>query len=479
MYFLIFQYFNMANFNFSKIIAGVGPILAKETVLSKVINMVDVFRLSMSWWFDDNNKKYIETIMKLDNSKTIMMETKGCDIRVKNLVNIKLKKWAIINLDYSEYAQEWDKQIFVDYEKLWNLDIWSKIKFEQSKIMIEVVEVKAEDNIDCKVLEWWELLQFDRVKFLNNKIDFGVFTEKDKKDILWWLEHGIHMIALSGVRDPDDILELKAFLTQQNKWNMKIVAKIETLEALKNLDIINKVADSVIFVFDKIEEEMKELNLTKKELIERIKKTWKPVSISFMSWLWEKSYPFRDEESIKEFCGMAVDGFVIEQIIEEEQTLPIITEVYDLLTKHELNVNKDEVVRFDQDEDFEVRDYIIYNAYRVTKELDIKAVVCFTDNGYTSARLSSLAPKVPVITFTKSDETYRYLNMVWWVRWYKISESFNYENLKRIWKEMIRIIFKWNISLDDKIVIVQSNEYQRDEKSDMINWVELYKFKNI
>jgi pyruvate kinase len=66
----------MNNFHFSKIIAGVGPILAKETVLSKVINMVDVFRLSLSGGFDDNNKKYIETIMKLDNSKTIMMETK-------------------------------------------------------------------------------------------------------------------------------------------------------------------------------------------------------------------------------------------------------------------------------------------------------------------------------------------------------------------------------------------------------------------
>jgi pyruvate kinase len=90
-----------------------------------------------------------------------------------------------------------------------------------------------------------------------------------------------------------------------------------------------------------------------------------------------------------------------------------------------------------------------------------------------------LAPKVPVITFTKSDETYRYLNMIWGVKWYKISESFNYENLKRIWKEMIRIIFKGNISLDDKIVIVQANEYQKDDRWDMINWVELYKFKNI
>jgi pyruvate kinase len=63
---------------------------------------------------------------------------------------------------------------------------------------------------------------------------------------------------------------------------MKVVAKIETPEALKNLDIINKVADSVIFVFDKIEEDMIKLNLTRKELIERIKKTGKPVSVSFI-----------------------------------------------------------------------------------------------------------------------------------------------------------------------------------------------------
>jgi hypothetical protein len=86
---------------------------------------------------------------------------------------------------------------------------------------------------------------------------------------------------------------------------------------------------------------------------------------------------------------------------------------------------------------------------------------------------------VPIITFTKSSHTYRFLNVVWWLKWYKISQSFNYENLKRIWKEMIRIIFKWNISLDDKVLIVQSHELNDDVKSDMINWIELYQFKNI
>jgi pyruvate kinase len=64
----------MNNFHFAKIIAGVGPTLAKETVLSKIINMVDAFRITLSQGFDDNNKKYIDTIMKLDNSKTVMLE---------------------------------------------------------------------------------------------------------------------------------------------------------------------------------------------------------------------------------------------------------------------------------------------------------------------------------------------------------------------------------------------------------------------
>lgn len=469
----------MWNFNFSKIVAWVWPTLAKETVLSKVINMVDVFRLSLSGGFDDNNKKYIETIMKLDNSKTIMMETKWCDVRVKNLLDVNLKKWDIINVDYSEYAQENDKTIFIDYEKLADLGIWAKIKFEQSNILLEITEIKADDNVDCKVIEWWTLFQFDRVRFSDNNIDFWVLTDRDKKDILWWVEHGIHMIALSWVKSPDDVLSLKSFLNESNKWNMKVIAKIETGDWLKNLDAINAVADGIIFVFDKLEKEMEEKNLTMQQLIQRIKSTWKPVSVTFISWLESKKYPFRDENAVQEFCNCSIDSFVLEWIIKEDDTLDIITEVYELLAKCEAKTPETTKDRFDNDDDFIVRDYIIYNAYRITKELDIKAIVCFTDNWYTSARLSSLAPKVPVITFTKSDETYRYLNMIRWVKWYKISESFDYENLKRIWKEMIRIIFKWNISLDDKVVIVQSNEYQKDEKNDMINWVELYKFKNI
>jgi hypothetical protein len=47
--------------------------------------MVDAFRITLSKGFYDNNKKYIDTLMKLDNSKTVILETKGIDVRIKNI----------------------------------------------------------------------------------------------------------------------------------------------------------------------------------------------------------------------------------------------------------------------------------------------------------------------------------------------------------------------------------------------------------
>ena len=90
--------------------------------------------------------------MKLDNSKTIMMETRGSDIRVKNVMDIKLKVKQNIEIDYSEYAQEHDKKIFVDAPFLHELKIGQTIKFQQSGVVIKIKSIK-ENIIMCEVIE--------------------------------------------------------------------------------------------------------------------------------------------------------------------------------------------------------------------------------------------------------------------------------------------------------------------------------------
>ncbi len=468
----------MNNFHFAKIIAGVGPTLAKETVLSKVINMVDIFRLSLSGGFDDNNKKYIDTIMKLDNSKTIMLETRGFDIRVKNVINIKVKARQNIEIDYSEYAQEHDKKIFVDAPFLKDLKVGQQIEFQQSGVVMKIKSSK--DNVIlCEVLEGGRIIQFDRVFFHKYTLDIPFLGERDMKDILRGLEYGAHVIAASMVRTSEDIIELKEFLKSKNAGNMKVLAKIETEDALDNIDDILEISDGLIFMFDSIEKPMKAMKLNEEVLIKKCKSVGKPAIVTFTGKFEKNTYKLINETQIKKFSSFAADAYMLDTLLQEDDPLDVITELSSALDKLELKIAKEDVIKFYANNEFMVRDYIIYNAHRATQEVDVRAMVLYTENGYSAGRLSSLKPRVPIIAFTKNDENYRYLNILRGVRGYKISQSFSYENLKRIGKEMIRIIFKGNISLDDKIIIVQANELLTAEKTGMINGLELYKFKNI
>lgn len=468
----------MWNFHYAKIVASVWPTLAKETVLSKIINMVDVFKISLSGWFDDNNKKYIDTIMKLDNSKTIMLETKWNDIRVKNVMDLSLREKSTVALDYSEYAQEHDKKIFVDAPFLTSLPVGQLIKFQQSNIILKIKSKKDQD-VSCEVVKWGKLLQFDKVLF--DKYDFGVqsISDKDKKDIEWWLEYWIHVISCSLVYSKKEILDMKAFLSSRNAEKMKVFAKIETKESLDNFDEILDTADWIILCVDTLSELLMKKKTSTESLIKKAKSVWKPIIMTFSLVFTKSKCKLINEEQIQSFSAFWVDAYMLETILQEDDALDIITDLSDTIDKYELKFKSPDIKPFYKDDDYMIRDYILFNAYRIVDEVGVKAIVSYTENGYATARLSSLNPKVPLIAFTKSDETYRYLNMLRGVKWYKISQTFNYENLKRVWKEMIRIIFKWNISLDDKIIIVQANEIVKNEKTWMINWLELYKFKNI
>ena len=468
----------MNNFRFTKIIAGVSPTLAKETVLSKVINMVDAFRITLSKGYDDNNKKYIDTLMKLDNSKTVILETKGIDIRIKNTWDLAVKKWDKWTAEFSDYAQEWLNKIYIDYPELWNLKEGTIITCQQSNVELKVLETK-EDTAEVEIIEAGKgkIIQYDRVLFrdLNNFAEDEI-SEKDKKDILRWLEYGSHVLGVSCTNSANHIKSAKEFLENNNAKDMKIFAKIETENWLKNLDSILEVADGIIFWIDAFPSLKKEDVI---EIIRKIKDAGKPILLTKVAVEYWADFEKKFWDEILEYSKEAVDGIMLETFLIEDEVFDAIEKTGNILSDIENKLNEKALKRFEKEWDFEVRDYIIYNAFRSWNELGIKTAICFTENGYTASRFSSLAPKIPVITFTQSKETYRYLSLVWWVKGYKISQSFNYENLKKIWKEMIRMIFKWNISLDDKILILQANETIDSEKWDMINGIELYNFKNI
>jgi len=219
-------------------------------------------------------------------------------------------------------------------------------------------------------------------------------------------------MAPSLVKTRDDIIELKQFLATKNAGNMKILAKIETAEALENIDDILDISDGLIFVFEKIEKAMKALKLNEETLISKCKVLGKPAIVTFVGKFEKNKYQLINDTRLKKFSNMAADAYMLDVLLQEDDPLAMITQLSDSLDKLELKISPQELTRFYANNEYLVRDYIIYNAHRATQEVDVRAIVLYTENGYSAGRLSSLKPRVPIIAFTKNDENYRYLNML-------------------------------------------------------------------
>ena len=219
-------------------------------------------------------------------------------------------------------------------------------------------------------------------------------------------------MAPSLVKSRDDIIELKQFLATKNADKMKILAKIETEEALENIDDLLDISDGLIFVFEKIEKAMKTLKLNEEILIKKCKTLGKPAIVTFVGKIEKNKYQLINETQLKKFSNRAADAYMLDTLLQEDDPLKVITELSDGLDALELKIAPQELSRFYANNEFMVRDYILYNAHRTTQEVDVRALVLYTENGYSAGRLSSLKPKVPIIAFTKSDENYRYLNML-------------------------------------------------------------------
>ena len=131
--------------------------------------------------------------------------------------------------EYSEYTQDTDAKIYVDYADLGNLNEGDEIYAQQSGIVFKVTRAYG-DIAETEVVKASrnELLHFDRILFDGLDAEFFNLSERDKKDILWGLDYGSHIIGLSCASTAEQIENLRTFLDWNNAKNMKVFSKIET-----------------------------------------------------------------------------------------------------------------------------------------------------------------------------------------------------------------------------------------------------------
>lgn len=469
----------MNNFHKAKLVATIGPAIDKETILAKIINNIDVFRINLAHGDEDTKKKYIDMVVKLDSSKTILLDTKWPEIRTRSKYELEYTNNQEVTIKFAEFFKEEDDTIFIDYPYIEDIVPGSIMSIDNDTVTVEITKNHTE-YLTWKVVKAGSVLINRSIEFDNYIPKLPFLSEEDKKHIVRWANNKANVIAISYIRNKDDVTLIRNFLNKIGARHLKILAKIETKDAVENIKEIVEFADGVSLNKNKLEIIVGKDSLyeTKKYIIDTCNTIGKPILMNTSLWTTQEENALW-YATLMEDMKLWVDTFVLtKETAVLEHALDLVSEVYERINNPENIIHREHSLdQINIDDDKYIADYMIYNAYRIAQELDIKAIICPTESGHTPARLSSLKPNVPIISFTKNDEAYRYINLLWWVKGYKISSTFDYTNIKQIGKEIIRILFKGNISLDDKILIVQSSLAQN--VSNMINGIELYKFKDI
>ncbi len=236
----------------TKIIATLGPASNSYTVLRKMFAAgLDVVRLNSSHGSHQQHLASIELVRRL-NAKygrhiRIMQDLEGFRIRVGRFKGGKtriLKNRTIVWLT-REGAETGPKTIPFDYQgDLRRIKPKQPIYIDDGNLALRVKSTSA-DSIKAVVVEGGVLKERKGINMPGVDLGFQGVTPKDRKDIEFGVEQGVDYIALSFVRDANDVLEA-ARLVKPRLPRCGIVAKVESRQAIENIDEIIEAADGIM-----------------------------------------------------------------------------------------------------------------------------------------------------------------------------------------------------------------------------------------
>jgi len=239
----------------TKIICTVGPATSTYEMLIAMHEAgMDIIRLNMSHATQKWADRMIEHIVELNKHTAfpvgILLDTQGPEIRTGvRESDLDLKAGDEISITVRDDVNVEESSIRINYDELIDaVNVGDKITVDNGLINLEVLD-KEKNHMRCKVLDGGKLGSKKHVNLPGIRVNLPAITQKDREDLLWGLERELDYIALSFVREADDVLQLRQLIKEHrpDKANtIKIIAKIEDQQGVQNLEEIIKVADGIM-----------------------------------------------------------------------------------------------------------------------------------------------------------------------------------------------------------------------------------------
>lgn len=447
----------MRNRKKTKIVATLGPACDTYEIIEEMMTVgVNVFRVNFSHANYDNVAEKIKMIRdineKHDYNVAVLADLQGPKLRVGIMAEkVKLKKGDqfIFTTDKCEGTQE---RAYMTYQQFpQDVKPGENILVDDGKLLFKVISTNGKDEVLTEVLRGGKLKSKKGVNLPNTNISQPALTEKDKKDALFAIKMKVDWIALSFVRHAEDLIELRALITEHSDFRIPIMAKIEKPEAVARIGSITPYCDGLMVARGDlgVEVEMEKVPLIQKKLVIQAKKSRIPVIIAtqMMESMITSQVPTRAE--VNDVANSIMDGADAVMLSGETSVGEFPIEVIQKIRSIIENVEDSPLISPSKtfirsvNERF-ISKTICYQAALMADDIGAKAITTLTNSGYTAFQISAWRPKTHIMAFSDNRRVLAMLNLLWGVKAHYYDEMKSTDdtvediNAKAVEKEYVR-----------------------------------------
>lgn len=412
-------------FKRTKIIATVGPSSHNyKTIYEMIVAGVNGIRLNLSHGDIEERKQQVEWVRRASKAYgkpvAIIADLQGPKIRLgefEGIINVRTGQTLQL-----KYKADYERSGIIPTQ----YDLSKKVKrgealyLSEGKIHTNVTSVK-DGIVYVRADNDGILLKRKGINLPDTDFTGDIITAKDKKDIVTATELEVDYVALSFVQNGSDIGQLRRLLSNLGS-KAKIIAKIETKAAVKNIDSIFDEADAVMVARGDlaVETPPESVPVNQRNIIALGLAHKKPtiVATQMLASMTEALEPTRAE--VSDIATAVIVGADCVMLSDETASGRYPVETVEVMKRVIMYTQANSIVtaKFPEIEDSTRQDAICSSIIRLANDVEATAIVAETKSGATAQQIASFRPTIPLIAVTSDELVTRQLSILYGTKSY-------------------------------------------------------------
>ena len=425
----------------TKIVCTMGPNLFEKHLIAPLMKAgMNVARFNFSHGTYETHQHYYDEVCRIRDELGLpaatMLDTKVPEIRVRSFKNgrVTLQNGQLFTLTTDEVEGD-EERVSITYKELpQDIAVGTSILIDDGLIGMQVERIDGADIV-CRVLNGGVVSNNKGVNIPNAHLSMPFISEKDHQDILFAIKNGYDFIAASFTRCADDIMQIRHILQENNCHTINIIAKIENMEGVENIDEILRVVDGVMVARGDlgVEVPLEDVPSLQKKLIQRGIAAGKPVitATQMLDSMIKNPRPTRAEAT--DVANAIYDGTSAIMLSGESAVGAYPVEAVETMVRIALRAeaDMDYIRRFSRDTSAstDVTNAISHATVTSAHDLNASAIITVTKSGSTARILSRYRPACVIVGCTTEKHVWRQLALSWGTVPLMIAEESNTDDL--------------------------------------------------